>query len=156
MDTVHINWEESVIRFSNIKDSNNSKLDGKGFYAILGAIYNAEKNNWGNIKLLYIGQAFGQTLRERIQQEHPAYECVFDYQKKYSNVGIVVMLGVIEKSTVEKLTQQLFDDIECCLVFRNQPLCNTSCKESYSGRDLKVINTGHPYPLKEECPCSKT
>lgn len=156
LDTIHINWDETVIQFHNIKDSKNPKLDEKGFYAILGATYDSETEKWGNIELLYIGQAFEQTLRERIPQEHPAYECVFDYQKKHSGVGIVVMLGTIEKSTVEKSTQQLFNDIECCLVFSNKPLCNTSCKESYSGRELKIINTEHPYPLEKEHSCTET
>lgn len=156
MDTVHIDWDEIVIRFNNVGDSKRPKLDEKGFYAVLGAVYNPKTDKWGNIKLLYIGQAFDQTLRERIPQEHPAYACVFDYQRRHSGVCIVVMLGTVEKSTVAKLTQQLLNDIECCLIFCNQPLCNTSCEESYSGRDLKVINTGHSYPLKKECSCSET
>lgn len=156
MDTVHIDWDETVIRFKNVKDSKRPKLDKKGFYAILGAVFNTKTKKWGTLKLLYIGQAFDQNLRERVPQEHPAYECVFNYQKKHSSVDIVVMLGTIKKSTVQKSTQQLFNDIECCLILCNQPLCNTSCKDSYSGRDLKVINAGHPFPLKKECSCSET
>lgn len=81
MATVHINWGKGVIRFNQIKDFRLGRLDEKGFYAILGAIYNSNTKNWGNLKLLYIGQAFDQPLRERISQEHPAYECVFKYQK---------------------------------------------------------------------------
>lgn len=156
MDTVHINWYEVVTRINWIKDSKRTELDKKGFYAILGATHNAKSNKWENIKLLYIGQAFDQTLRERIPQEHEAYKCVFKYQKDHSGVGIVVMVGIIKNPSVQKLTQQLFDDTECCLVFHNKPLCNTTCKESYSGRDIKVINIGHPYPLEKESTCSKT
>jgi len=156
MDTVHIDWDELVIRFNLVKDSKHSKLDMKGFYAVLGAVYDPKKKKWGNIKLLYIGQASDQTLRERIPQEHPAYECVFNYQKKHSEIGIVVMLGTIKKSTFKRHTQHVFNNIKCCLVLCNQPLCNTSCKEFYSGRDLKVINTGYPYPLNKECSCSET
>lgn len=156
METVQIDWDEIVIRFNDVEDSKRPKLDEKGFYAVLGAVYNPKTKKWGNIKLLYIGQVFDQTLRERIPQEHPAYKCVLNYQKKHSGVGVVVMLGTVKKSTVKKSTQQLFNDIECCLIFCNQPLCNTSCKESYSGRDLKVFNTGDPYPLKKECSCSET
>lgn len=151
MDTVDIHWDENVIQFNNVKGSKNPKLDGKGFYAILGAVFEPKTEKWGSIKLLYTGQAFDQDLRKRILQEHPAYKCVFNYEKRHSGVGIVVMLGAIRKSTFERYTQQIFNDIECCLIFCNQPLCNTSCKESYSGRDLKVINIGHPYPLKKEC-----
>lgn len=155
MDTIHINWDKSVTQFNDIKDSKKSKFDGKGFYAILGGIYEPKTNEWTSLKLLYIGQAFDQTLRERIPQEHTAYKCVFDYKKQHSNVGIVVMLGSIEKSTVERVTQELFNDIECCLVFSNKPLCNETCQDCYSGRDLKIVNTGHPYPLKDESNCSE-
>jgi len=155
MDTVHIDWGEGVIRFDSIGKANISRLDEKGFYAILGAVYNSEKKYWENLKLLYVGQAFDQTLRERIPQEHSAYECAFDYQRKHSGVGIVVMLGTIKNSIVEKLTQQFFDDIECCLVYCNRPLCNTSCQETYTGRTLMIINEGNYSPLKEECDCSE-
>jgi len=158
LDTIHIDWGKGVIRFSDVENFKSSRLDGKGFYALLGAVYNPKTEEWGAIKLLYIGQAFEQTLRTRIRQEHPAYECVFDYKKKHSSskVDIVVMLGVVQSSTVKKLTQQLFNDIECCLVHKNKPLCNTSCKELYSGRDLKIINVGSFYPLTKEHECSET
>ena len=158
MDTVYINWVQGVVPFHQIKDFRHKTydLDRNGFYAILGGTYDSRSRGWKNLKLLYIGQAFDQTLRERIPQEHPAYQCVFEYRKRHSGVDILVKIGFIEKSTVERSTQQLFDDIECCLIFCNQPLCNTTCKESYSGRDLQVINVGHYRRLKEKCTCSKT
>ena len=156
MDTVYIKWVEGVMPFNKIKDFIRKELDKKGFYALLGGTRAQNSTGWINLKLLYVGQAFDQTLRERIPQEHPAYECVFKYQKEHSGIAIVVMIGTIEKSPVAKLTQQLFNDIECCLIFCNQPLCNTTCKESYSGRDLQVINTEDYKPLKEKCACSET
>ena len=110
---------------------------------MIGGIYNPNSEKWGNLELLYIGQAFDQTLRKRIPQDHPAYECVLQYQKEHSNVDIIVLIGLIENSTVERLTQQLFDDVECCLIFCNQPLCNITCKESCSGR------------AREKCVCSE-
>ena len=157
MDTVHINWVQGVVPFHQIKDFRHKTydLDKNGFYAILGAKYNSNTKKWENPMLLYIGQAFDQTLRERIPQEHPAYKCVFEYRKRHSDIDILVMIGFIEKSSVERSTQQLFDDIECCLIFCNQPLCNALCKESYLGRDLQVFNMGYYKPLKETCTCSK-
>lgn len=158
MDTIYINWVQGVVPLHQIKDFRHKTydLDKNGFYAILGGTYDSRSKGWKNLKLLYIGQAFDQTLRERIPQEHPAYQCVFEYRKRHSGVDILVKIGFIEKSTVERSTQQLFDDIECCLIFCNQPLCNTTCKESYSGRDLQVINSGYYRRLKEKCTCSKT
>jgi hypothetical protein len=157
MDTIHVNWPQGVVRFDKIKTFKHGEwdLDKKGFYAVLGGIYNNDTKQWQSLKLLYIGQAFDQTLRERIPQPHPAYNCAVKYQKEHSGVEFVVMIGFIEKSTVEKKTQELFDDAECCLIYCNQPLCNTTCKEAYSGRDLQIINTGDHFPLKEKCLCSR-
>lgn len=157
MDTVYINWVKGVLPFHQIKDFEHETydLDKNGFYAILAGA-RAKTKGWVKLKLLYIGQAFDQTLRERILQEHPAYECVFNYQKQYSDLDILVKIGFIEKSTVERRTQQLYDAIECCLILCSQPMCNTTCKESYSGRDLNVINKGHYFSLKEKCSCFKT
>jgi len=152
-DTVYIDWIQGVVPFHQVKDLKHKTydLDRKGLYAILAGT--RSQKAWVDLRLLYIGQAFDQILRERIPQKHPAYECVFKYQKRHSGVHILVMIGFIEKSTVERATQQLYDDIECCLILCNQPWCNTTCKESYSGRDLQVINVGHYKPLKERCSC---
>jgi len=64
MDTVQINWAKGVIRFDTISQSENPYLDRGGFYAILGAKFDNASSTWKEIKLLYIGQAFDQTLRE--------------------------------------------------------------------------------------------
>ncbi len=153
MDTVQINWAQGVIRFSQISESKEENLDKTGFYAILGARFHAESRSWKELKLLYIGQAFDQTLRQRIPQEHPGYDCVLEYPKKNPGTEIVVMLGVIEKSNFDRLTQQLFDDVECCMIYSNQPLCNVKCKETYTGRGAMIISTGDFTPLKENCAC---
>jgi hypothetical protein len=153
-DTVNINWVKGVVPFHQIPEFNHKDydLDKNGFYAILAG--KRKTTGWVELELLYIGQAFDQTLRERIPQEHDAYKCVFDYQQD-SDKDILVKIGYIKESTVQKTTQ-LFDDVECCLIYCNQPLCNTLCKEKYTGRDLHIINTGSYRPLKEECYCSKS
>jgi len=152
MDQVQIKWFNNI-PFKTISQSENKHLDKKGFYALLGARYDKDSKNW-KVILLYIGQAFDQTLRNRIPQDHPGYECVYDYIKKNPGKEIRVMIGIIEKTNLEKITQTLFDAIECCLIFCNQPKCNTQCKESYTGRDLQVTNTGAYIPLKPKCTCT--
>jgi len=154
MDTVSIKWDNGVTQLDRIKDSQNPDMDKSGFYAILGATFDESSKTWKGLKLLYVGQAFEQTLRERIPQEHDAYKCVYDYKKNHSGTDLVVMIGLIEKSSIEKQTRQIFNDIECCLIFCNKPACNTTCQESYSGRDLEVTNTGDYKPLIEKCSCS--
>ncbi len=156
MDTVHVDWPKGAVLFDQIKTFQHSEwdLDKNGFYAIYCASYDEESRSWKNLVLLYIGQAFEQTLRQRIPQPHDAYDCVFDYQKKHPGTDVIVKIGYITKSTVQKVTQQLFDDVECCLTFCNKPYCSITCKDSYSGRDLQVINTGDP-PLKDQGSCSE-
>jgi hypothetical protein len=153
MDTIQIKWVNNI-PFDNIGENENKYLGMNGFYALLGARYDENDKTW-KVTLLYIGQAFDQTFRERIPQDHPAYKCVFDYIKKNPEKEIRVMVGVIEKTDIEKTTQALFDDVECCLIYCNQPICNEQCKESYIGRDLQVVNTGSFIPLKENCTCKR-
>ncbi len=153
MDVVLIDWAQSVVPFDQVKDfkSETCNLDRKGFYVILSGTKTAK--GWVKPRLLYIGQAFDQTLRERIPQERKEYQCVYSYQKAHAGAPIWVMIGFVKESTVGRVNQQLFDEIECCSIFSNQPLCNTACKDSYSGRDLEVINVGHYEPLEERCTC---
>jgi hypothetical protein len=153
MEVVLIEWAQSVVPFHQIKDfkSETCNLDRKGFYVILSGTKTAK--GWVKPRLLYVGQAFDQTLRERIPQERMEYQCVYSHQKAHAGAPIWVMIGFIKETSVGRVNQQLFDDIECCLIFSNQPMCNTACKDSYSGRDLEVINVGHYAPLEERCTC---
>jgi hypothetical protein len=150
--TVTINWVNNVVRLSKIKTSRLPSLDQKGFYAILGAKQD-EKRKWEVMTLLYIGQAFDQTLRERIPQEQRAYKCVAAFLG--NNLGTkaeaIVIHGLVGRSSAS-LNEDLVDDIECCLVNSNQPLCNQPCKDSYKGRPLAITNVGGFYPLKEQSP----
>lgn len=67
---------------------------------------------------------------------------------------LLVMAGTITRATSQRITQELMDDVECCLVFTNQPKCNgPPCKESYSGREIMISNTGAYQPLKESSKC---
>lgn len=152
MDIVQIEWINNI-PFNTVSENENKYLDMKGFYALLGARYDKNAKTW-KVTLLYIGQAFDQTLRERIPQTHPGYKCVNNYIKKNPGKELRVMVGIIEKTNLEKRTQALYDNIECCLIFCNKPICNTQCKESYTGRSLQVTNTGDYIPLKPKCTCT--
>ena len=128
-------------------------MDDNGFYAILGANYDKTKNQWIDFDLLYMGQVFDQTLRQRISQPHDAYTCVNANTKKTQKTAII-MVGVIKETSVERITQEFVNDVECCLIYSNQPLCNDKCKEEYTGRSLEITNTEGYYPLKETSSCS--
>ncbi|UTC44434.1 hypothetical protein [Treponema sp. OMZ 857] len=150
MDKVTINWNENCVLYEMISNSDHKYLDEHGFYAILTGIYDKVENTYKSIKLHYIGKAYEQTIRERVLQKHTAYDCIKKYLKEDPRRNVLVMTGKIVKYSVGKITKQLVDDTEACLIYTNQPLCNTMSKNSYEGRDIEIINTGDYLPLKEK------
>jgi hypothetical protein len=143
--------------YSRISDQINSlsvsTLDEKGFYALV--IGKPESSRKFYIKnLAYIGKAYSQTLRQRIPQYHQGYDCI----TKFSGSYLYLTIGTIEDYRgVETIRKELYDDIECCLIFESQPECNISCKDGYNSklrRGIKVINSGKYQPLRQTCLCS--
>jgi hypothetical protein len=155
MDSVTVDWAQGIITVDGLEQSKNPCLDQAGFYAILAGNLNATTKRYTNLILLYIGQAYNQTLRVRIPQEHDAYECVNAYARDNPTVTLLIMVGVVTDMPGNRATQQLYDDVECCLINKNQPRCNTACKDNYSGRDLTVTNTGDFSPLAQQSVCRK-
>lgn len=153
MEKASINWSNGCIRYENISSSNNQYLDDYGFYAVLTGIYDREKRTYKEIKLHYIGKAYEQTIRERVQQEHDAYACIKKYVNDNPERAVLVMTGKIVKASLERITKEFVDDIETCLIFTNKPLCNTMSKDNYCGRDIEIINNGDYFPLKETSTC---
>lgn len=153
MEFVKIYWENGVFVFSEIPEFPNDFLENNGFYVILAATYDATKNIFFDMELLYIGQTFDQTFRERIPQPHEAYPLIYEYMKYNSQKTVVAKLGAIYDCDAERITQELFDDIECCLINKNQPIFNDKCKKSYIGRSIIVENIGDYFPLKEGGVC---
>lgn len=150
MDNVTINWSSGCIRYDQLSSSNRGYLDEYGFYAILTGIYDKVENTNKSIKLHYIGKAYEQKIRERVLQEHTAYECINKYLKENPERNVLVMTGKIVKSSLDRITSQLVDNTEACLIYTNQPSCNTMSKDSYKGRDIEIINTGDYSPLEEK------
>ncbi len=154
MDKVKIEWGPNVVALDKAAESNLAHLDENGFYAILSAnLVQADDRRWGNFDLLYIGQAYDQTLRERLVQPHDAYSHISAENKKTGKTA-VVMVGIITAVSTAKLTQDLVDDVEHCLIYSNQPLCNDADKGEYKGRSLQITNSGGCFPLKELSSCS--
>jgi hypothetical protein len=150
LDEAVINWDQGVFKFEDLDAQGTDALESAGFYALLAARLDRRTRKWVNLKLLYIGKAFNQAIRKRLPQDHSAFECIEEFFEDEDNqdMDLVVMVGTLVSATLERVTKQLFDDIEACLIFRNQPLCNVQSTESYSGRPLRVINEGDFAPLK--------
>jgi hypothetical protein len=150
IDEAVLEWEQGVFQFSHLHRHESELLDGPGFYALLAASRNKGQRRWTNLKLLYLGQAYRQTLRERIPQDHPAYEDIASYLEKYPDKRLIVMVGTIVEATLERHTPQFYDDVENCLILANEPRFNRRGTRSYSGRELRVTNTGDHHPLHAE------
>ena len=142
MAKVRITWTTNASRLSNIDNSKLDYLDEKGFYAIYACVYNKDRNSITPKKLLYIGQAFEQTIRERLKQPHDADACMKKEKQNEPNSGLWFKTGVITKNDQEKITQQLFNDVECCMIYVNKPKCNTLCMETYEGGAIEVTHGG--------------
>ncbi|MDA3885882.1 MAG: hypothetical protein PF638_09845 [Candidatus Delongbacteria bacterium] len=147
METATIHWMTGVYQFGELNVTSNNLLDGKGFYAIYAARWNSREESYDILDLLYIGQAYGQSLRTRISQDHDsAYDCIGKTLKNNPDVVPVFKVGTISQCFFSRIAQEFIDDIESCLIFRNQPKCNTQNVASYNGRVIGVTNEGD-YPL---------
>ena len=147
MDTATIHWMTGVYEFGQLNVTGNNLLDGHGFYAIYAARWNSSEENYDILDLLYIGQAYGQNLRTRISQDHDsAYDCIRRLIRKNSDIVPVFKIGTISRCSLSRITQEFIDDIESCLIFRNQPKCNTQNMISYNGRVIGVTSEGD-YPF---------
>jgi len=151
MAKVRITWTTNASRLSNIDNSKLDYLDGKGFYAIYACVYNKDRNSITPKKLLYIGQAFEQTIRERLKQPHDADACMKKEKQNEPNSGLWFKTGVITKNDQEKVTQQLFNDVECCMIYVNKPKCNTLCMETYEGGAIEVTHGGARMITNSSC-----
>jgi len=154
LDAFTVHWTQSVDTLQAIASSTTKlpNLDNNGFYALLGGRWNDTTKKWSDLELLYIGQAFDQTLRTRILQPHDAYTCI-EAQLEKTGKTAIVMVGVVTQASVQRLTQDVIDDLECCLIYSNQPLCNERCKDTYSGREITITNIGGNFPLKASSAC---
>lgn len=134
-----------------------SRLEESGFYCLACIEPSIPVAAHLPLMAYYIGKAYGQTLRDRISQKsghEVAYQCIIDncYGKQ-----LLLNIANISRTNLEKETEELYNDIECCLIYENrtQPLCNRNCVQSYSGsgRKINITNSGVCYPLKKECAC---
>ena len=153
MVLVEITWAKGFTRWTDVPKATEPVYDGPGFYAVLISQFDKTDKMWKRFKLLYIGQAYDQKLRERIPQEHKAYACVQKWLEANAGYEAVVMVGKITKSG-SGVTADLMNCVECCLIFTNKPDCNTTCKDAYEWKlSLEIINKGDFSPLKETSKC---
>lgn len=147
MARVKITWSVNCDWLSNANNSTLEYLDDNGFYAIYLGKHDRETRKVKDSRLLYIGQAYDQTIRQRIQQPHDVDECMSNFKKKNPGYDLFFKSGIVSEIDQQKISSQLVDDVECCMIFRNQPECNTQCRESYMGREI-IVEHENPWIIR--------
>lgn len=85
--------------------------------------------------LLYIGITYWQDVIKEVMQTLRAFDL--------NTSGLSIWLGCIIESDYGRITEQIIKDVEGLLVYTHQPIYNTQCKASFTGRgNLKVKNSG--------------
>lgn len=138
MPQAKIRWSKNCEWLKKVATSNLEYIDENGFYAIYLGRHNPETNKVENGELLYIGQVYDQTIRQRLQQPHDADSCINNQKRQKPDFELFFKTGIIIETDQERVTSQLIDDIECCMIYSNQPKCNVQCKESYEGREINI------------------
>jgi hypothetical protein len=88
LDTVEISWESGFVRLADVGTWKSAKLDQRGFYAILISVFDKPNDQWKNFRLLYIGKAYDQTIRQRLGQTRIADPCIASWIK--ANPGTLI------------------------------------------------------------------
>ncbi len=124
MDKIYLEWEnEEYMEILSLEDSY--------FYAFVDA---------NNNKILYIGIAYFQDVCDEIDNELREFD--LDPDK------IIFWLGHISDFSGERITEEFIRDVECLLIFTNQPEINDKCKKNYPGRDMHILNKNFPLLYK--------
>ena len=99
-----------------------------GIYCVYACTFNKDQNTVSIAKLLYVGES--ANVRVRVDG-HPS----FDTWKKQL---ISAQILCFSASTISPGTDR--ERAEAAMIYKHQPPCNASCKDSFS-HDTTTINT---------------
>ncbi len=147
MDRATITWDDEVLRLVDLATSEHPLLGERGYFALVSARLDEAADVWRDLELLYIGQAFHESLRERIAALGDDHAVVEAAAAERSGAEVIAMIGVMTDSSLGRITQGFWVDVESCLVARNRPRCNAAV-EAYTGRKISLLNDGAREPLQ--------
>lgn len=157
--SISIQWSNRIdLMKKNIEQSVNPYLNLREAVYMYVCAYKTKKTWIVEGRSYYIGQSFrrqnNETVRHRLLEHFD--DGLVDYVKRKCKNTSFVKVGKIILARGERFSQQLVDDIECGLVFKNKPYRNVSCAENYIGRDLIINNTGSFIPLEKRSVCKES
>jgi hypothetical protein len=101
----------------------------------------------------YIGQAFGQSVEKRIQQDHSSWGKLVRRNRRAADEQWFVRVGQVVHSS-RRPSLGVVTDVEALLIYRNQPDANVTYKKEYDRTcELVVVNRGDRQPLTEVAFC---
>jgi hypothetical protein len=150
METVWLEWH-GPFPISELDQYDNENLEARaGIYVLLDS--RRVERGWSHEHPpLYVGKVYGGSFWERML-EHTAGggDDVWRWIEEHRRQEVTIKVGIVMLEEWRNLSKELVDDIENLLIFRLQTPANVSGKESYGGRNLRVINTRRYHPLPEE------
>jgi len=150
MQTVWLQWYGPFLATA-LDTYDNDILDLRGgIYMILDS-KPTDKGWKRDHELLYVGMVFGQSFYERIvKHQADGGDDAWRWIMNHSKYEVTLKVASIYLEEDRRGSEDLVKDIENLLIFRTQPPANIQGKESYAGRDLRVVNTRRYSPLQEE------
>jgi hypothetical protein len=100
-------------------------------------------------EILYIGKAYGRTVRERWRRSaKPALWDFFEQERGLYEHSVRV--GVLELEAGARMSQALVSDVESLLIHRLQPAANIQCLRSRIVRPGLVVRCSGQWPLRQK------
>jgi hypothetical protein len=150
MEIVWLQWH-GPFAVAELDTYDNNILDLRaGIYVILDS--KSTQTGWKpDHELLYVGMVLGQSFYERmVKHQANGGDDAWRWIMSHHKYDTTLKVAAVYPEEGKRGSEQLVKDIENLLIFRLQPPANVQGKESYRGRDLRVVNMRRYIPLPEE------
>lgn len=148
METARVTWR-GWFRPRDVMDGVIEAARYDGVYMWLDTSINPslDPNTGVHKQILYIGMCHQQSFAERISQEWN--EPIGHWLRQNRKYTLTLKLGTVGFVGRERLTKAMVEDLENLLIATQQPPGNVSYTQTYTGRDLEIINAGKASPLPQ-------
>jgi len=156
MTKIIIDWSEWIENTSySIENSKNDYFDlTEAVYMYVHAEKQPDNIYMPGKQPLYIGQVYkrqnNETVKDRIYEHFN--DQLPEYFERNCAYTVFIKIGKIILQNSETISQELIENIECCLINTNQPLCEIEeNKVNYHGDSICIENIGKYRPLAHIC-----
>ena len=147
MNKVHLDWDQDVIRLSEVPLSRHPLLKEKGVFALVSARLDESADLWRDLSLLHIAVAHTESLRMAVTKPQAIQSEVAAKVATHEGHEVIVMFALFKESTLKRKTREFIADVEACLRGRNEVACVPEGASFEVKSDLSVVNYGNYAPL---------